>query len=43
MRFEDFKSGSWKQQFQYKSFFPAPVNIRSPGGFHFNGGENIRD
>ncbi len=26
MRFEDFKSGEWRQQFQYKSFFPAPVN-----------------
>ena len=26
MRFEDFKSGEWRQQYQYKSFFPAPVN-----------------
>ena len=26
MRFEDFQSGTWKQQFQYKSFLPVPVN-----------------
>ncbi len=26
MKFEEFKSGSWKQQFQYKSFSPAFVN-----------------
>lgn len=26
MRFEDFKGGVWKQQYQYKSFLPTPVN-----------------
>jgi len=26
MRFEDFKSGVWRQQYQYKSFLPTPVN-----------------
>jgi Fic family protein len=26
MRFEEFKSGSWKQQYQYKSFCPIQVN-----------------
>lgn len=26
MRFEDFKSGVWKKQYQYKSFFPVLVN-----------------
>jgi len=26
VRFEDFQSGTWKQQFQYKSFLPVPVN-----------------
>ena len=26
MRFEDFKSGTWRQQYQYKSFMPVPVN-----------------
>jgi Fic family protein len=27
MRFEDFKSGVWRQQYQYKSFLPSPVNL----------------
>jgi len=27
MNFANFKSGAWRQQFQYKSFFPAPVNV----------------
>lgn len=27
MRFEDFKSGVYKRQFQYKSFSPTPVNV----------------
>ena len=26
MKFEEFKSGVWRQQFQYKSFQPIPVN-----------------
>ncbi|MGI6460883.1 MAG: Fic family protein [Candidatus Hydrogenedentales bacterium] len=26
MKFESFKSGSWKQQYQYKSFQPARIN-----------------
>jgi Fic family protein len=26
MKFEEFKSGTWKQQFQYKSFMPEQVN-----------------
>lgn len=26
MKFEEFKSGTWKQQFQYKSFMPERVN-----------------
>jgi len=26
MKFEEFKSGSWKQQFRYKSFSPSSVN-----------------
>lgn len=26
MRFEDFKSGVWRQQYQYKSFLPTQVN-----------------
>ncbi|MBN1577372.1 MAG: Fic family protein [Chitinispirillaceae bacterium] len=26
MKFEQFKSGVWRQQFQYKSFFPVLVN-----------------
>lgn len=26
MRFEDFKSGTWRQQFEYKSFMPVQVN-----------------
>ena len=26
MRFEDFESGTWRQQFQYKSFIPVSVN-----------------
>jgi len=26
MRFEDFKSGVWRQQYQYKSFLPSLVN-----------------
>lgn len=27
MRFEEFKSGTWRQQYQYKSFYPAMVNL----------------
>ncbi len=27
MKFEDFTSGTWKQQYQYKSFQPTPVNL----------------
>ena len=26
MKIENFKSGSWKKQFQYRSFSPAPIN-----------------
>ena len=26
MKFEDFRSGVYKQQYQYKSFLPAPIN-----------------
>jgi len=26
MKFEDFKAGSWVQQYQYKSFAPIPIN-----------------
>ena len=26
MRFDDFQSGTWRQQFQYKSFLPVTVN-----------------
>jgi Fic family protein len=26
MNFKDFKAGSWLQQYEYKSFLPAPVN-----------------
>lgn len=26
MKFENFKSGVWRQQYQYKSFLPVPVN-----------------
>ena len=26
MKFEDFTSGTWKQQYQYKSFQPTPIN-----------------
>ena len=26
MRFEDFQSGTWRQQFEYKSFMPVQVN-----------------
>ncbi len=27
MKFEEFSAGSWKQQYQYKSFSPVPVNV----------------
>jgi Fic family protein len=26
MKFEQFKAGSWRQQYQYKSFSPVPIN-----------------
>lgn len=26
MRFEQFKAGVWRQQYQYKSFSPIPIN-----------------
>lgn len=26
MRFEEFKSGTYRRQFQYKSFSPSPIN-----------------
>lgn len=26
MKFEEFESGKWKQQYEYKSFMPVPVN-----------------
>ena len=27
MNFSDYQSGVWRQQFRYKSFLPAPVNV----------------
>ena len=28
MKVEQFKSGVWRQQYQYKSFDPVPVNVQ---------------
>ena len=27
MKFEEFTAGTWRQQYQYKSFSPIPVNL----------------